>query len=271
MTRQGREQAHQGFDAAAADFTELGRHLWGPIGTEMVATAAPSSGQRVLDACCGTGASAIPAARLVGGDGVVDAVDTSAAMIGELRRFAGGLPQLRAHHADVTGWEATGYDVVQCALGIFFFPDMTAGTRRLIRAARPGGRVVLTIWRGNAMAAAGRALGVAVAEATATEPPGEREPSLFDRINQADTFTDWLTGLGLSGVRVTVQQRALAMAPELAWLVVLGSGYRGALADLAPETAEEVRRRYLARLRDEGIDELDATTLIGTGTAPLGV
>ncbi len=262
-------ETRRAFDAAAADFTELATYLWDPIGEATVAAAVPSTGQRVLDACCGAGASVIPAARLVGADGLVDAVDVSASMIAELRRRSATLPQVHAHQADVMAWEGTGYDVVQCALGIFFFPDMAAGTRRLIGMAT-GGRVAFTIWRGDAMAAAGKHLGLAVAEAKDTDPPGEREPHLFDRVNQPDTYATWLTELGLSDVDVSVHELSLTMTEHLAWLVVLGSGYRAALGGQDPDTVARVQDGYLTRLRQAGIDTLDATTLIGVGTVPSG-
>lgn len=262
------EETRRAFDAAATDFTALGRYLWSPIGEATVAAVGPRDGDRVLDACCGTGASAVPAARLVGPGGVVDAVDISAPMVEELRRNAAGLPQLHAHQADVTAWSGRDYDVVVSALGIFFFPDMTAGTENLIGMARPGGRVAFTIWRGDSMVAAGRHLRSAVAAATATEPAPERKPHLIDEVNQAEPYAEWLTGLGLSDVDVKVNELRLTMTPEVAWLVVLGSGFRGALAELAPETVDTVREIYLSSLRDAGIGELDATTLIGVGTAP---
>lgn len=266
MSTTRQDDTRRAFDAAAADFTALGRYLWGPIGAATVAAATLRSGDRVLDACCGTGASAIPAARLVGAEGVVDAVDMSGPMIGELRRWSTDLPQLRAHQADVTAWETDGYDVVQSALGIFFFPDMTAGTDRLIGLARPGGRVVFTIWRGEAMVAAGRHLGRAVAAATGAAPPKAREPHLIDRINQADSYAAWLTERGLADVEVAVHELSLPMTPDVAWLVITGSGYRAALATLDSDTVETVRRNYLDSLSTDGVTELDATTLIGTGT-----
>lgn len=193
MADNDRPDTRAGFDAAAVDFTALGRHLWHPIGEATVAVAGPGTGDRVLDACCGTGATALPAAQLVGPDGAVDAVDLSGPMVGEL-------PRLTAHQADVTTWPVDGYDVVLCVLGIFFFPDMTAGTEHLVRRARYP----------------------------------------LDDINQPGPYADWLAGRGLSDVDVTVHELALPMTPEIAWLVVIGSGYRA---------------------------ELDATTLIGTGSA----
>ncbi|MEU4745531.1 class I SAM-dependent methyltransferase [Actinosynnema sp. NPDC023658] len=260
------EEVRRAFDAAAVDFTALGRHLWGPIGAATVAAADPKPGDRVLDACCGTGASAVPAARSVGPGGLVDAVDRSGPMVEELRRHASGLPQLHAHQADVTTWDGAGYDVVVSALGIFFLPDMAAGAERLIGAAREGGRVVFTIWRRGAMAAAGRHVYGAVAAATSAEPPPERKPRPVDEINQAEPYAGWLAARGLSDVDVRVNELRLTMTPDLAWLVVLGSGFRGALAGLAPDTVETVRELYLGSLRDEGVDVLDATTLIGVGT-----
>ncbi|WP_260478699.1 hypothetical protein [Kibdelosporangium aridum] len=55
------------------------------------------------------------------------------------------------------------------------------------------------------------------------------------------------------------------MTPDVAWLVILGSGYRGALAKLSADTVDAVRELYLVSLRDDGVTELDATTLIGSG------
>lgn len=267
MARRGEIGTRDAFDAAAKDFAALGRHLWEPVGADAVSVARPRPGERVLDACCGTGASALPTAREVGADGLVDAVDVSGPMIAELRERASGLPRLRAHEADVTAWEGAGYDLVQSVLGIFFFPEMEAGTRHLVSTARPGGRVALTTWRRGAMEPAGRQLALAVAEVTGAEPPGERPARPGDRINRPDTFAPWLKRIGLSEVDVVVHERALSMTPEVAWLLVVGSGYRGLLGDLSPEETAQVRDRYLARLHEVGLAELDATTLVGTGLA----
>ena len=261
-----RDEGRVVFDAAE-DFTALGRHLWNPIGAATAAAARLGAGDRVLDACCGAGASAIPAAEAVGADGLVDGVDLSGPMVGELRRLASGVPWLRAHQADVTTWPDTGYDAVLCALGVFFFPDMAAGARHLVGRARPGGRVVVTIWRGDAMAAPGRHIGRAVAEVRGDPAPKKRGEGLFDRINEADPYARWLTGLGLSDVAVETLEKRLILTPELAWLVITGSGYQTALSGLGPAQVSAVRERYLAALDRDGITEFDATTLIGSGSS----
>lgn len=269
MTSGPREDdTRRAFDAAADDFVALGHHLWNPIGAATVTAAGLHSGDRVLDACCGAGASAIPAAEAVGAQGLVDAVDLSGPMVDVLRSLSGGMPGLRAHQADVTGWDENGYDAVLCALGIFFFPDMAAGSRHLISRARPGGRVVFTIWRGDSMAAAGRYLARAIAAVENTDPPEEREPHLFDRINQADPYGAWLTEIGLSGVTVETKELRLSLNRDLAWLVITGSGYQAALSALEPGLVDAVRERYHALLDADGVTEFDATTLVGAGITP---
>ena len=107
-----------------------------------------------------------------------------------------------------------------------------------------------------------------MAAATGSTPPGEREPHLFDRINQADSDASWLTELGLADVTVATHELRLALTPDLAWLVITGSGYRGTLGTLEPALVDDVRKRYLDSLHADGITEFDATTLIGTGISP---
>lgn len=259
------DRSMRAFDTAAADFDRLGEYLWQSIAAATVECTAPASGHRVLDACCGTGASALPAAERVGPAGRVDAVDLSESLIAVLRRKGSGYPQLHPYIADVTTWPQDGYDLVQVVLGIFFFPDMTAGTEHLISRVRPGGRAGFTIWRRGTMEAAGKHLGAALTAVTgATQPV--RPPHPIDQLNQPDPFRAWLGNRGLVDVTVTEHELRLPMTPEIAWLVVTGSGYAGALAELDQAQTAAVHDAYLTSLGKDRIRELDATTLIGVGT-----
>ncbi|SLI72090.1 Uncharacterised protein [Mycobacteroides abscessus subsp. abscessus] len=130
--------------------------------------------------------------------------------------------------------------MVQAVLGVFFFPDMAAGTEHLISRARPGGRVGCTIWRRGSMVLAGKHLGNAIAAVTGT-PVRERPEHPVDRIDNAEAFGSWLTERGLRR-------------------------FVGALADLDPDQVAAVHRRYLDSLAAAGVTDIDATTLIGVGT-----
>jgi len=258
------------FARGAAAFAELDEVLWNPISTAAVARSRPQFDERVLDACCGDGASALPTAELVGVGGLVDAVDLSEPLIAMARERAGGrMPQLHLHVADATTWEPTGYDLVQCVLGIFFFPDVDGDTRRLIERARPGGRVALTVWARGAIEPLPELLVGALPEDAASGPDLEElsTPTIEDA-ETAGTLARWLTALGLVDVRAEEVKRHLDLTPELAWRLVLGTGLRAIVSGLDDAQLEGVRERFLAAIEAQDVRTVDITTLIAVGHRP---
>lgn len=252
------------FDTAASDFERLGVHLWNPIGEHTVDQLQLVPGERVLDACCGTGASALPAALRVGPGGQVDAIDLSPPMIEGLRSAAAGMPHIAAVAADATTWPPSGYDAVVCVLGVFFFPDMAAGTEHLVSRARPGGRVAVTVWRSGAMMVAGRHLTAAVDRVLGREPTPPR-PHPLATIDRPARFGSWLADRGLDNVTVSTHELHLDASPDMAWLLVTGSGFVAALTGLDEQEVADVRSTYWASLAAEGVQSFDATTLTGVG------
>lgn len=253
-----------GFAAGAASFAELDEAVWNPISTATLARTRPMFDELVLDVCSGDGASALPTAELVGIGGLVDAVDLAEGLVEIARERAGDrLPQLRLHVADATAWEPTGYDLVQCVLGIFFFDDVEAGVQHLVERAKPGGRVAVTVWARGAL----EPLPEALAAALGTEPPEDASPALAS-IDTPGGLARWLTELGLTGVRADLARRHVPLTPEFAWSFVMGTGLRAFVEGLDEEELDGVRERYLAELAERGVDTLDLTTLIAVGHRP---
>jgi len=256
------------FADRANSFAQLDDALWNPISTAAVSRSHPRFDERVLDACCGDGASALPTAELVGHGGLVDAVDRAEPMIELARERAGErMPQLHLHVADVTEWEPTGYDLVQCVLGIQFFPDVDAGTRRLIERARPGGRVAITVWARGAVEPLPELLIGALPDATGVDVEGLTRPTIAVA-DTAGTLAHWLAELGLVDTRAEAVQRHLDLAPELAWQLVLGTGLRSAVDGLDAPGLAGVRERFLAAIAERGLETIDVTTLIAVGRRP---
>ncbi|BDZ64196.1 hypothetical protein GCM10025877_11340 [Agromyces mangrovi Wang et al. 2018] len=261
----------ESFAEAAADFGVLGPQLWEPVSTATIMRTRPMPGERVLDACCGDGASALPAAELVGEEGHVDAVDAAQAMIDRLVTRAGSdLPQLHPHTADVLEWDADGYDLVQCVLGVFFFDDPRAGAEHLVSLARPGGRVGFTIWAPGAI----EPLAEALFEALLPFRPELEDLDLADMspvMRSASTpgaLAVWMGGLGLTQVRADAVPRTLELSPELAWGFARGTGMRALFGDLGARKVEEVRTAFLATIAEREIERIDASTLVGVGRRP---
>jgi len=95
-------------------------------------------GDRVLDACCGTGDLAL-AARKAGAGSVVG-VDFSDGMLERARRKA---PELEWIQADVLAlpFEDASFDAAVVGFGVRNVEDLEAGLRELRRVLRPGGRL----------------------------------------------------------------------------------------------------------------------------------
>ncbi|MBO3751427.1 methyltransferase domain-containing protein [Streptosporangiaceae bacterium NEAU-GS5] len=262
------------FDRADAEFAMLAPHLWDPIGRATVDVADVGPGERVLDICCGSGGSAIPAAAAAGPHGSVDAIDLAGALLRQGRRRAAerGLANVRFIRTDATTWrppDGGRYDVAICVHGVLMLPDKDASTARLAGLVRPGGRFAVTTWANGALEQLGRALTEAlqrVRGTTAASPTGRGAAAEIDSENG---LRHWLTGLGLTKVAVVRVPMKLTLTDELAWLLVLGSGLRGMLDGLDPQRTSRVRGVLLALLRDRGIGELDATTLVGVGTTSM--
>jgi demethylmenaquinone methyltransferase/2-methoxy-6-polyprenyl-1,4-benzoquinol methylase len=113
-----------------------------------VAMAAPGTGDRLLDMCCGTGDFAFAFARASAGR--ITGCDFSPEMI-ELAGTKEGRFKRRGKYAAVdmdwqvcdctaTDIESESFDIVSCAFGVRNMADLSAGLAEMHRLLRPGGR-----------------------------------------------------------------------------------------------------------------------------------
>src|SRR5215212_10152381 len=119
--------------------------LLGLFWTSNDRTGAISIGARVLDVCCGTGASALPAAEAVGPTGNVTGVDLAKELL-ELARHKAvqqRLGNIEFEVGDILSlrFPAKSFDAVVCVFGIFFVPDMARAVSELWSRIRPGGQL----------------------------------------------------------------------------------------------------------------------------------
>src|SRR5690242_18757744 len=82
------------------------------------------AGAKILDVCCGSGASAIPAAKAVGPNGFVLGLDLAENLIelAKAKAREGGLENIEFRVADMLDLDLapSTFDVVICVFGIFF-------------------------------------------------------------------------------------------------------------------------------------------------------
>lgn len=171
-------------------------------------------GESVLDVATGPGTVARLAAEELGPKGRVVAADISPAMLEIARQKPRALNAAEIHYvvSPAAPLVAPGaaFDVVTCQQGLQFFPDRGAAIREMHRALRPGGRLVVAVWRGLAEQPTFAAVDAALREVLS---PEQAEPyGAPFRWPKADELAAALRGQGFQDVGVA--EHALPLVYE---------------------------------------------------------
>ena len=140
------ETTRDAWDKIATGYDEFvtPTHVW--LANEGLRRADIRPGMRFLDVAAGSGALSIPAARL---GAQVLATDQSPAMLEHLdaRALKEGLTiETRVMDGHALELEDDTFDVAGSQFGVMLFPDMPRGISELARVAKPGGRVLMTVF-----------------------------------------------------------------------------------------------------------------------------
>lgn len=123
-----------------------------PVVEAVIARAALTSGEEVLDLGTGTGAVAQRAAASVRPRGRVRAVDISPEMLAlaQQRTDALGLSDVSLLEGSAESIPADdgAFDVVLACLSLMYAINREAAAREIARVLRPGGRLVAAVWAG---------------------------------------------------------------------------------------------------------------------------
>ena len=248
------------YDAASDHFDDL--PFWHHFGRRTIERLDVAPGSRVIDLCCGTGASALPAAERVGRDGGVLGVDLSRALIGIARSRAqcAGLTNVAFRPGDIDTLDVApeSFDAVVSVFGFFFSADMPGLLARAWPWLKPGGLVAITSW-GEHVLEPGESL---FWDAVLKEDAGLTPVSPAERLSTpekiAAVFRD--AGLGPPVIEAETWQMPLA-SPEDFWPCVLGSSSRGVLDALPADAQARVRHATVEGLRARGTTALRCDVL----------
>ena len=256
------------YNAAADFYDDPANSFWGHFGRQTVERLRLAPGAQVLDACCGAGASAIPAAEAVGPNGSVLGIDLAQNLLALARAKASarGLDNVEFRQGDLLdpALPQSRFDAVVCVFGIFFLPDMPAAVRALWRAVRPGGRLAITTWGPNFFEPGSTAFWNSIRDA---------RPDLYKGFNPWDRITDpasvraLLQSGGAEAVVAVAEAGAHPIpSPEAWWAAVLGSGYRGTLDQLDASARERVRIANLNYIRESRVRSVEANVVYAVAT-----
>lgn len=255
------------FDAAAEHFDDDPLFFWDHCGKRTVELAGVVAGHQVLDICCGTGASALPAAATVGPTGRVLGIDAAAGPLARARAKASrrGLTNVAFASGDMAAPRQpdNSYDVVICVLGIYFAVNIPAVLAGLWKIVRPGGTLAITTWGPRALEPANTMYFDAVA---AQRPDLRPQVIPWERINEPAALSAAFAAAGIGQPIVVEETITHPMSAEEFWTVILGSGYRLLIDVMGDEAAGRVRSTLHHRMRSEGLHEVVSDLLYARAT-----
>ena len=268
-----RMRARATYDAAADRYDDSALGFWARSGERTIERLGLQPGMQVLDVACGSGASALPAARRVGPAGRVIGIDLSDRMLemGRDKARRAHVANLEFRHGDMTdlGFDDGTFDAVVCVFGVSFAPDMEGFVSELWRMVKPGGRLAITTW--------GPRLWAPMYDVWRDSVRRER-PDLISDFHPWHRITTPTAGSGLLRA-AGVPRDGLRVMPEFDvwplrsahdwWAIVMGSGLRWTMDELEPEMLERVRRANLDHARRQDVASVTCNVLYATATKPI--
>jgi SAM-dependent methyltransferase len=236
-----------GWDAASELYEEGWRGPLAPAQQTLLRVADIKPGERVIEAACGSGLVTRTLAEIVGPAGYVLATDLSQNMVDLTARNTTGYGWVATARksADDLGEEGS-FDAAVCALGLMYVPDPGKAAASMMRAVRPGGRVVATVWGERRNCGWAEIFPIVDARVVSEVCP------LFFASGAPGSLRRDFEQAGLHDVEEHRQREVLAFPDERSLLsaMLLGGPVALAVKRFTPETMTEVEGEFLESVKD---------------------
>ena len=268
MPDNAQDRAAFTYNAAADFFDAAALSFWDYFGRRTIELASLSKGARVLDVCCGSGASALPAAEAVGPKGTVIGVDLAKQLLDLARTKATQrqLTNVEFEFGDMLSmrFPPASFDAVVCVFGIFFVPDMAKAVSELWRRIQSGGKLAVTTWGPNFCEPASNAFWSSIKN---VRPDLYKGFNPWDRINNPESLTKIFEQDGVPSPTIRAENRLHPVSSANDWwAIVLGTGYRGTIEQLTKPEREKVKKANMAFINDEKISAVETNVLYALAT-----
>lgn len=258
INNEAKIRARETYNSAADHFDDLQLGFWDRYGRKTVERLSLSAGSEVLDVACGTGASAIPAAEIVGPEGSVTGIDLAEnpLQLARCKALRKNLTNIEFINADMenSGFPDGKFDAVVCVFGIFFVPDMERQVGELWRLVKPGGKLAITTW-GTGFFAPAYDYWKQLVRKERPELYSAYNP--WDRITDKESVLNLMKNGGTSNIEVAAEEGVQSLRnPEDWWIIALGSGLRWTIDQLSPDEAEKIRGACISWIIENNIDSV---------------
>jgi SAM-dependent methyltransferase len=123
--------------------------LLAPIAELLIDRAGITTGERIIDVGCGSGATSIAFAKKVAPSGHVLGVDVSGPMLERARQSAPKDLPVDFVQADATVYpfDPASFDLLASRFGVMFFAEPALSFTNMRKALKPSGRLAFACWR----------------------------------------------------------------------------------------------------------------------------
>ena len=258
-------RAAQAYNSASDHYDDPANSFWARFGQRTVDRLNLRSGMRVLDVCCGSGASALPAAETVGPNGYVLGIDVADDLLrlGRDKAASRGFTQLEFRNGDMLNLSIreTEFDAVVCVFGIFFVTNMVEAARQLWQRVRVGGQLAITTWGPQFFEPLNTVFWDSVKE---VRPDLYKGFQPWNRVAQPDALEALMSEAGANAPKAELENGThLLRTPDDWWTMLIGSGYRATIDQLDADDEARVRSQNLDFIRKNGIQGVEANVIYG--------
>jgi ubiquinone/menaquinone biosynthesis C-methylase UbiE len=247
--RQQKDRVRQQWDDSAAgwkkwmDILEASAR---PVSETLLDLAGVSEGNWVLDVATGAGEPALAAARRVGPQGKVVAIDVAKRMlaVGEERAKAAGLTNVTFQEGDgesLAAWPEKSYDAVLCRWGLMYMPQLPSALRGILRVLTPRSSLAAAVWGSEERVPVAAAAAKVVGGLITLPRPAPGAPGMFT-LSEPGLLEKLFSEAGFQGVRsehVAVVLE-LANAQSFVDFVKETTSFGPIIAQQGPHAQEEI-------------------------------
>ena len=242
-----KKMIQKGFDTVAAGYDHPALSFFPETAKRLIEHLQLQPTDRLLDVCTGTGVVALAAAEKLN-QGKVFGVDLSSGMLQQAKNKAAekNLDNTEFKQMDLEhlAFEADTFDVATSSFGLFFLEDMDKGLTNIARTVKPGGKVAITSFAGDAFSPMAEIF-ISGYKATGREMP---TPS-WKRLATEQLLVEQFKTVGISKVNIHHEPLGYQMkSSQMWWDVVWNAGWRSFLNQMSADEQQVFKEAHLAEI-----------------------
>jgi ubiquinone/menaquinone biosynthesis C-methylase UbiE len=243
----------QGFDTVAAGYDHASLSFFPETAKRLIEYLQLKPTDYLLDVCSGTGCVALAAAEKLTA-GKVTGIDLSAGMLclASNKAEEKGLTniefkQLDLDHLTLDELNRTRpFDLATSSFGLFFLEDMVKGLTNIASTVRPGGKVAITTFTGEAFSPMADIF-INRFESTGCTVP----PLSWKRLATQELIKQHFNAAGINKVIIHHEPLGYHMTdPQQWWDVVWNAGWRALLNQLTDDERKEFERTHRSEISE---------------------